>query len=58
MAWGLINNGAACDDGGLCFRVDERLGGQRCQTICDKAGWSFHADKPCYQCYHEGITRG
>ena len=57
MAWGLVDDGEACETGGLCFRVDERLGGARCQAICAENGWSFHADKPCYQCYHEGISR-
>ena len=34
MAWGLVDDGEACETGGLCFRVDERLGGARCQAIC------------------------
>ena len=32
MAWGLVDDGEACESDGPCFRVDERLGGARCQA--------------------------
>ena len=57
MAWGLVNDGTECEKGGPCFRVDERSGGTPCKSVCEKVGWSFHPESPCYACYHEGISR-
>ena len=57
MAWGLVKDGADCERGGPCFRVDERNGGAPCKSVCEKVDWSFQPDGPCYACYHEGISR-
>lgn len=57
MAWGLVDDGRACESGGACFRVDERAGGTACQAPCEASGWSFRPDSPCYLCLHEGISR-
>lgn len=57
MLWGLVDDGAACEAGGSCFRVDERSGGERCAPICEANGWSFAPDGPCWSCYHEPVSR-
>jgi len=57
MAWGLIDEGSACDAGGDCFRVDERGGGASCRQVCEASSWSFDPEGECYACYHEGISR-
>ena len=57
MAWGLVDAGARCAEGGLCFRVDERDGGAACRAVCEASGWSMEASGGCYACLHEGITR-
>jgi len=57
MAWGLIEGGAACDDGGACFRVDERSGGEPCAEVCGESDWSFDPAGACYACYHDGVSR-
>lgn len=59
MAWGLFDGGAACDDGGPCFLVDERDGGERCAAICDAVpdGGLFGPGQACYDCYHEPVSR-
>jgi len=57
MAWGLIDEGRACETDGPCFRVDERSGGDACREICAASRWSFDPDGACYACSHEGISR-
>lgn len=58
MAWGIVGEGEGCETGDLCFRVDERLGGERCGEICagDELGL-FAPGQACYDCYHESVTR-
>lgn len=57
MAWGLVEDGAQCEAGGPCFRVDERSGGAVCRPACEADGWSMRPDGACYACLHEGIDR-
>lgn len=58
MVWGLVDDGAACDVGGPCFRVDERQGGVSCAEPCGRDDLGpFAPGQACYDCYHESVTR-
>ena len=57
MAWGLVDQGAACAEGGPCFRVDILDGGDSCQEACNASNWSFDPAGDCYACYHAPISR-
>lgn len=58
MAWGLVDGGAACDEGGPCLRVDNPAGPDACADAC--AGGAAGAGGPegaCWACFHQPVTR-
>lgn len=58
MAWGLVDDGAACDDGDACFRVDARDGGAACEAACaGEHGPDYGPGHACWECLHEPISR-